>query len=202
MMAVVFSMFKSPAGTSVGIPVENGSPVGIVSVTAKKSGTNPFATISSWGSDLGGTAQGPPGSLTQYLDGLGIITGIDGNFKDSISTKDGAAIVANIHGAMHNLSIAGIAFHSIKKQSSGTGCSVVRRHGIEGVLAYFQDYRLGNIQNAGRYTVVQIGTTKLNCAVVGVQFRMLDTRYNLWNWVLHTLVAPNIQAGAASVSEV
>jgi hypothetical protein len=195
-MAVVFS---KPTGTAVGFQVVNGSPASIISITAKKVGVNPQAQLSNWASRLGGVPNGPPGSLTQYLSGLGIVTGLAGSFRDSISTRDGAAIVANVNGVTHTLNVTGIAFQRVERPSGGDGsCTVEYGHGLEGVLAYFQDNRLSNSANAGRYTVVKIGGTKLDCAVVGVSFQLLNSQYNLWSWTLDMLVAPNIQAGAAS----
>lgn len=194
-MAVVFS---NPSGMAVGTKVVNGAPANIISITARKVGRNPQAQLSNWASRLGGTAHGKPGSLNQYLSGLGIVTGMSGRISESVSTYDGAALMVNVNAKYHELQIQGIAFNQVSTPSSSGTCTPVYGHGLEGVLAYFQDNRAGNDNNAGRWTIVKIGGTKLDCAVTGVSFKLIDTKFNLWAWTLVLLISPIIHAGASS----
>ena len=203
-MGVVFSsppsLYKNPTGTAVGMQVVNGSPLDVVSITAKKSASNPQAQLSQLAQGLGGQVGGAPGSLSQYLGGLGIVVGITGSFRDSISPNDGATISASVDGSMHRLEIYGVAFHQMSTPSSGGGCNLPSGTGIERMLGYFQDNRLGNIANAGKWTVVKLGNTALDCVVIGLDFRMMDTKFNVWAWRLSLLVWPDIQTGAATAN--
>lgn len=195
-MAVMFgdapSLFKNPIGTAVGVPVINGSPANIVSISAAKASGDVAGRLSSWAEGIGGSYGGAPGSLSQYMSGTGMVTGITGSFADSISTNDGANLFATTMGNNYSMSVSGVSFHRSEEGGDGDSCNELTGNGVEPILAYFEDNHVANVKNAGRYTTVKIGkTVNIACVVVGVEFSMLDTRYNLWNWTLNMIAPPH-----------
>jgi len=187
-------IFANPAGTAVGLPVLNTKQVNVVSITAMKTSNPPGVTLSNIAKGLGGTSNGPPGSLSEYMGGLGLVTGLSGSFSDSLSVKGGKGIVADKYGVFNTIDIHGIAFHRVvQASSSGNSCDTLAGNGIERILAYFQDNRMS--QSNKRWTVVKIGTTKIYGSVLSVQFSMLDTQYNIWKWTIRILTEQDIITG-------
>jgi hypothetical protein len=201
-MPVVFasppSLFKNATGTAVGMPVINGSPAKLIGIGAAKVAGNPQDKLSNWARGLGGTAEGPPGTLNQYISELGIVTQMAGSFKDSISKPDGVSVVATVEGELHRFSVRGIAFHRTVQPGAGGTCNVRYGHGIEGLLGYFEDNRIS--RNPGQWTVIRIGGSVLRGVVTSLDFAMHDTKFNLWSWRLGLMIHPNIQAGQAKSS--
>ena len=192
-------VFMRPAGTAVGLPITNTKQINVIAITSKKTSPATADNLSKIAKKLGGTSNGPPGSLSEYLGGLGLVTGISGSFSDSLSVDGGKAIIANKYGKFNTIDIQGIAFHRVVQAGSGgASCNTLSGNGVERILAYFQDNRMSSrASNGNRWTVVTIGTTKIYGSVIRVQFSMLDTQYNIWKWTLRLLTEQDVITGHA-----
>jgi len=204
-MAVVFaappSIYANPTGSAIGIQVKTGSTAGIIVVAAEKTSEEPGTRLSQMAQRAGGTPGGEPASINAYLRGYGIITGIRGSFSDAISIQEGTTIIASVNAKFGAVQIQGVCFHEVLKATTG-GCArdSSGRHGIESILAYFEDNRISNTKAV--ITTVKIGTSVIKGAVTKIQFAVIDEQYNIWGWIIHLLSHPNIVAGLASQSEV
>ena len=144
----------------------------------------------------------PPrrGSLNEALGfegDWGFATSIAGAFREAI-TEDGTKINNATEARLGEFALQGLVF--ARPCSGRTGNSEVdSRHGLEGVLDFWQNHRLGNAGRAGVKAEkvslrVSVGQTTLVGVMSELQFRPLDNNFATVAWTLGLLVEPRFKS--------
>ena len=223
-MAVIYgapsSLYTRSIGTAIGMPVQNALPINIIAIgSAKDPVFDPFGTdmvaddggpglgaewmttrLSNTAMELqiGDIAQGQdPGTLNHYLDGKGIVTGIEGRIRDAISSNQSNPTAAVYGDANSVIKIHGVAFYEAVMAGEGGICNVLAGHGISGIIDYFIDYRKSGYVGEPVMTLITLGANLLTCSLVGVSFRASsdggEGGLNAWRWMLEFTPDPELQ---------
>ena len=145
-----------------------------------------------------------PPALREYFGlrtatSMGFVTGVSGSFKEAVDDLDGSGTVTVSNNRLGEFAVNGVAFSNVAVTTaaagSGEDCFFSRRHGIEGLLHFYNKNRVSALSDtAGQRrknplgVALTLGTTKLFGQVVGMQFGMLNTDFNLFAWSVTLLV--------------